>query len=258
MWTRNGERTLPYVLDRINQVIPDDMVNRRFIVDDCSIDHTCKIADLFGWKVVENEGTGISGGANTALKNVVSDFFCSFEQDLLLSKVWWNKIPEQLKGNVAVVSGLRFNVSPKYLEALQIYRLRKFIPTTLDNTIWRTKVVRAVGGFPNMPPTSSAVDAVMLQNIREAGWNWVVDCSVHSIHLRNGLRSEMKHQYWYGLAYNTAKKYVSTASKFSAILRCLLSPLSSLEIMFGTRCPEIMFAYPLLHFSYLHGMLKSR
>jgi hypothetical protein len=98
----------------------------------------------------------------------------------------------------------------------------------------------------------------MSQKIRDAGWNWVVDCSVRSVHLQDGLRGEMKRQYWYGLAHNTVKKHAFTSSKITVILRCLLSPLSGLEIVVATRTPEIVFAYPLLRLSHVKGMLKSR
>jgi glycosyltransferase involved in cell wall biosynthesis len=89
MWTFNGEKTLPAVLSRINQVVPKDRVNQKFIVDDRSKDNTVAIAKQLGWNVVRNEGKGISDGANTALKHVETEYFCSFEQDIILAPQWW-------------------------------------------------------------------------------------------------------------------------------------------------------------------------
>jgi glycosyltransferase involved in cell wall biosynthesis len=43
MWTRNGARTLPVVLDRINKVVPEGVVNQRLVVDDCSTDKVNQI-----------------------------------------------------------------------------------------------------------------------------------------------------------------------------------------------------------------------
>ena len=68
MWTLNGEKTLPLVLSRINEVIPKDIVNQKLIVDDGSNDKTVAIARKYGWNVIKNEGKGISDAANTALK----------------------------------------------------------------------------------------------------------------------------------------------------------------------------------------------
>src|SRR3989304_8467464 len=109
MWTKNGSETLPLGLKRISQVIPGNFVNRRIIVDDRSVDDTRKIAESSGWSVTFNEGNGISDGANTALKHVESPYFVSFEQDLLLARDWWEKIPPLLKtSHVAAASGMRF------------------------------------------------------------------------------------------------------------------------------------------------------
>ena len=68
MWTYNGAATLPQVLKRINQVIPEKFINKKIISDDRSTDNTREIAESFGWQVILNEGKGISDNANNALK----------------------------------------------------------------------------------------------------------------------------------------------------------------------------------------------
>ena len=40
MWTKNGAKTLPIVLERINKVIPKEQVGEKYIVDDRSRDST--------------------------------------------------------------------------------------------------------------------------------------------------------------------------------------------------------------------------
>lgn len=67
MWAKNGESTLPLVLKRINQVIPQKAVNNKILVDDNSTDQTAQIATVEGWEVIPNQGTGIGEGANTGL-----------------------------------------------------------------------------------------------------------------------------------------------------------------------------------------------
>jgi len=125
MWAKDGSKTLPFVLKRINEVIPEEVVNNRIFVDDHSVDNTREIAKSFGWQVFFNEGRGISNGANTALKHVTSDFFISFEQDLVLAKEWWEKIPKHLlDANVAVASGVRLPNQPIALRKLQEYATR--------------------------------------------------------------------------------------------------------------------------------------
>ena len=60
IWTKNGAETLPFVLKRINRVIPSKHVQKRMIVDDKSNDSTREIAESFGWQTISNKGSGIS------------------------------------------------------------------------------------------------------------------------------------------------------------------------------------------------------
>jgi hypothetical protein len=72
--------------------------------------------------VVFNEGQGISDGANTALKRVKSEYFLSFEQNLLLACDWWEKIPHLVDNSkVAAASGMRFADKPGSVRKLQQY-----------------------------------------------------------------------------------------------------------------------------------------
>lgn len=119
-WTKNGAETLPLVLKRIDETLPSEFINKQLIVDDQSTDNTREIAKAFGWAVVSNEGKGISDGANTALKRVESEYFVSFEQDLLLARDWWEKIPPYLSDSrVAIASGIRFVYYPPVPKKLQ-------------------------------------------------------------------------------------------------------------------------------------------
>jgi glycosyltransferase involved in cell wall biosynthesis len=127
MWTKNGSNTLPSVLKRIDEVIPEEIVGNRIIVDDRSTDNTREIAESFGWQVLFNEGAGISDGANTALKHVTSKCFISFEQDLLLAREWWEKVSPLLENpRVVAASGMRFADKPRGVKKLQQYVAKKY------------------------------------------------------------------------------------------------------------------------------------
>ena len=217
MWTKNGAQTLPTVLQRINAVIPQEFVNKKIIVDDASSDDTPKIASSFGWSVIPNKGNGISDGANTALEHVTSDFFVSFEQDLLLASDWWQKILLLLdSSNFAAASGMRFADKPLGVKKMQEYVGKKYrgeanlaswlksrdmsaftLGKTLDNTIYKTKIIRELGGFPKLR-VNAGVETTLAYKIDSAHFKWIVDYNVQSVHLRNSLRQELNHQYWYG------------------------------------------------------------
>jgi glycosyltransferase involved in cell wall biosynthesis len=181
MWAKDGSKTLTFVLKRINEVISEEVVNNRIFIDDYSVDNTREIAKSFGWKVFFNERGGISNGANTALKHVTSDFFISFEQDLVLAKEWWEKIPKHLfDANVAVASGVRLPNQPIALRKLQEYATERYrgrekevepflYGKTLDNTNYKADVVRRLGNFPKLS-VSAGVNNVLAQRIHLSGY----------------------------------------------------------------------------------------
>lgn len=283
MWTKNGAETLPSVLKRISEVIPRKVVNKKVIVDDRSTDNTRKIAKSFGWNAILNEGKGISDGANTALKHVTSEFFISFEQDLLLARDWWNKVPCSLENpKVAVASGMRFANKPVGVRRLQQYVAKKYrgeaeleswlrdrqmaaftLGKTLDNTIYKTKVIRALGGFPKLQ-LSSGVDTVLAYIISQSGYYWFVNYDVQSVHLRRGLKQELNHQYWYAKQLNEMWRKIETetnkrppVTKFNVVSRFLLSPFTGVFIAMKTMEPSITYIHPLIRFYYLKGLLES-
>lgn len=273
MWAKNGELTLPMVLKRINQVIPQKTVNNKILVDDNSTDRTAQIATIEGWEVIPNQGTGIGDGANTALQYVTTTYFASFEQDLLLNPCWWNLISADLaraksrRLNVGAISGVRLPDKPKGLRKLQEYilekqrqkssdeRTRVFWFKTLDNTLYKTSVIRQLGGFPKKPK-SVGVDNVLAARLHDSGYVWLVDHRIVSTHLREGIRHELKHDYWYGknfpLLYQIMKWERLTLR--SQLPRILFSPCRSLEVGIKKKAPEIIYIYPFSLLSEFRGI----
>jgi glycosyltransferase involved in cell wall biosynthesis len=158
MWAKNGENVLPTVLKRIDEVIPHEVVCHKILVDDHSTDRTTKIAKEFNWNVYPNPKTGIPSGANEALRHVDQDFFISVEQDVVLAKDWWEKIPPHMNGNkVAVAQGIRMSTEPtlRKLEEYVYSRLKSSVNdpirfgVSMDNNLFRTKIIRQLGGFPS-------------------------------------------------------------------------------------------------------------
>ena len=284
MWTKNGAQTLPSVLRRINEVIPEGAVNRKIIVDDRSTDNTCEIAESFGWTAILNDGYGISDGANTSLRHVKSDLFVSFEQDLLLARDWWRKIPRYLEDSqVSVASGMRFANMPRGVQRMQQYVARKYrgeaalaswlrgremaaftLGKTLDNTIYRTAAVRAVGGFPKLQ-SSAGVDTTLAYLLSGGGFRWVVDYYVQSIHLRKSLKQELSHQYWYAKQLNEMWQQIENKTrarrppvkKFDVFYRFAMSPFTGIFMALKTSESSVAYIHPLIRLYYLRGYLSS-
>jgi len=272
MWTLNGEKTLTSVLARINEVVPEDVVNRKLIVDDGSKDNTVSISKKFGWEVLKNEGKGISDAANTALKNVETNYFCSFEQDVLLSSDWWKKVSSLIlnKDDVAAACGLRFLPRSNFCSSIEPYQLTRKdtdfyggYGKTLDNTIWNTEILRSVGGFPKV--NFAGIDTYLFNLLDLKGYKWLVDYDVKSLHLhQGGLLNEFKHYYFYGLSlpeiYSRLKKtraFYENENLRSLFLRFLKSPISSFKMALKMHDSRLMFCYPIIRLCWLLGYIRG-
>ncbi len=271
MWTFNGEKTLALVLNRINKIIPKEIVNNKIIVDDGSKDQSVTIAKNCGWTVIKNEGKGISDGANTALKHVKTDYFCSFEQDVFLSSNWWKEISNLIinKKSVAAACGLRFLPRNNFCFSIEPYQLtRKNIDfyggygKTLDNTIWNTDALRSVGGFPKV--NYAGIDTLLFHSLDLKGYRWLVNYEVTSLHLhQGGLLNEFKHYYFYGLSlpeiYNRLKKYnfYSNETVMRLFLRFAKSPISSFKMALKMHDSRLMFSYPIIRLCWLIGYIRG-
>lgn len=249
MWAKNGSRTLAPVLRRINQVIPRVLIGKRILVDDSSSDNTCDIARRFFWKPVPNRGQGISDAANTALSHVISPFFISFEQDLLLSTDWFTRIPRMVRGNVIIASGVRIPCYPKSLVKLQEYTLEKYaehktLAHTLDNTMYRTQDLINLGGFPKQSKDKAGLDIELYRRVKQAGFQWLVDYGLRSLHLRKGISQELRHAFWYG---KSMRKPLKCLRLF------LTSPLRGLLIAWRMKSASCLPLYCRIRYQFWKG-----
>ena len=200
MWTKNSERTLDAVLTRIEQVIPEQSVNHKFIIDDKSVDRTVEIAKQHGWDVYPNPDWGITSGANEALRRVETDRWVSFEHDLLLSKDWWRVVPKHLeREKVVIAQGIRLATNPliRELDTYIAGRIREqwesFVRfRSLDNTIYKTEVLRALGGFPRRCPVH--YDIILWNLLLKKGYVWFPDSTVISSHIRESIVGDIRHR----------------------------------------------------------------
>ena len=251
MWAKNGEASLPKVLLQIDKVIPHENICHKTLVDDHSVDQTVKIARDFNWDVYTNPARGVSSGANEALRHVDRDFFVSIEQDIILSKKWWDRIPKHMEDpSVACAQGIRVPTHPvlRLLEEWQSDVLGKKPPlVSIDNNIFRSKVVRSMGGFPKNCPICT--DMVLMKKItNETAYRWLIDSDVISLHVRNNLKSSLEHQYKKGYLCARTPYCIHDESPSVAVnFRILLtSPIRALQIALKRNYPNIIWAYPLL------------
>lgn len=269
MWTLNGQNTLPTVLGQIDKVIPDECVSQKIAVDDGSKDRTVEILESYGWSIHGNYGKGISDAANTALSLVDSEFLVSFEQDVVLCEDWWVRVSKLIQGDdVGAVSGVRFpsiaSLKRLYEYSYACYLLcgKAFlVGKTLDNTVYNTKILRKVGGFPKIE-TNAGVDTVLAFCMERSGFKWLVDLECQSIHLRKGLVDELRHEAWYGkqlpkIWERLRSEGVAVDGARNVFLHSLISPISGLRAAWNAKCLSLTYVYPLIRAAYSFGLFRG-
>jgi|WetSurMetagenome_2_1015567.scaffolds.fasta_scaffold75620_4 glycosyltransferase involved in cell wall biosynthesis len=269
-WAKNGERYLPTVLAQVNKVIPGDVVNRKILVDDKSVDNTVKIAESFGWKIIPNEGAGVSDGANTALKYVETDWFLSIEQDVVLANDFWCKTVGSIKPGVAVISGVRFDIN-KSIKCIDEFSFDRYqilgnkagvdgylYGRTIDNTLYCANAIWLVGGFPKLEG-GAGVDTLLSLKIAKANMQWVVNYNVVSDHLRRSLMDTLKHYVWYGRNFPELERYIGhrQVNVLRQLYRFIASPARGVDIAMKKKRWQVMFVYPLVRFCILVGIFQG-
>ncbi len=179
---------MPAVLQRIEEVIPKQVINRKIITDDNSKDKTREIAKKFGWEVHPNIGKGLNDNTKTAISLVTAPFFCSFEHDMKsLACDWWTKISKHMDDpSVIVAQGVRISTNPAFRVIDSYGNQRTDYPReSLDNNMGRTALTQKIGyNEVGTPP-----------KLKKMGLKWVVDRSVVSDHIRPDMWDNIMHDY---------------------------------------------------------------
>ena len=243
MWTKNSQKTLVPCLKSIDRVIPKEAVNRKIIVDGHSTDKTEEIAKKFNWEFHKAERTGISYQANQALGLVETELFASFEHDIVLHPDWFTRMISHFDDpEVAVAQGVRVCVNPTIKKIEEYFLVRPLPYSSLDNTVYRTKILKSTGGFSSERYPMSPNKPVQ-ERVRKNGYKWIVDRDIVSDHLKDSIRGYAK-KIKFDL---TNCRYVRDNTKFSKSLSILaFSPVRGLQIAVTKHCPEAFVVYPYL------------
>ena len=234
MWTYNSAKLLPTVLQRINEVIPAEYINKKIISDDHSTDETAKIARELGWEVHVNMGRGLQDNKQNALSLVSTPIFACFEHDVLLSRRWWRRASEtMIDPHVGVAQGIRLSTEPR-LRKLDAYEYtRRSEKRSVDNNLCRTETVLKFGFDESGSPGRMARD----------GYRWVVMCDVVSDHItRANLAETVQHD----MRIHMLSLPSYTRSEKVGCFKILVhSPIRALDVVRRTRTYSMLIFYPI-------------
>jgi len=172
--------------------VPQSLVCHKIAIDGGSNDTTLEILKTHGWETIVTN-PGIPHQANMALDHVDTELFASFEHDVILHPDWLRIMDNFEDPKVAAVTGFRKYSGSKVYEAISDYHdnAGKKWNHSIDNTGYRTGVIRELGGFPRECPRSA--DSLLREKIYRAGYKWVVDRRITSLHLRDGFFNTINH-----------------------------------------------------------------
>ena len=255
IWTKNSGAFLPITLKAFDRAVPRHVLGQKIMVDDHSEDRTVEIGAGFGWNIYTNPGNGIASAANEALNHVVTPFFISIEHDIILPKDWFTRLFLRINGqeNVAVCQGIRIPTDKTLLAIFSGKDAWKGY--SIDNNLYRTNVIRTVGGFPRKCGTCT--DGWLKKAVEGAGYEWVIDSNVVSRHIYTGIRHYWKREekltactcgFW-----QRGRRY-----SFSYLLElAATSPARGLQIAIHHNQPKATFAYPYHRLMLLRAWLTS-
>lgn len=253
MWTLNSQKTLELSLKSIEKAIPNKVVNQKIVIDAHSNDRTRDIAKMFGWKVYDAEKVGIPFQANQALRMVQTEVFASFEHDIIVNPNWFKSVYSHLADQqVAVSQGFRLSTNP-IMQKIDEYKGQRKLYKSLDNNLYKTEIIRKIGGFPTSHLIS--VDSELQKRVLQSGYKWIVDYDIVSYHLKDAkFRAIMKHTY----ERNLLRTKQESQSPFKELVRLINSPIRALDITLKTHSPYPLYAYPILRYEILKANLKKR
>jgi glycosyltransferase involved in cell wall biosynthesis len=252
IWTLNSAKTLPFTLMSIEKAIPRERVNQKLMVDGHSTDETQNIGKQFGWKVIDAEKVGIPHQANQALEMVNTEVFASFEHDIILNRNWFQAIMRHLLSDpqVAVAQGVRLATNPVFKKIEEFCLERNIRYSSIDNNLYRTELIRSIGGFDFRFPISC--DRNLQDRVRKAGYKWIIDKTVVSDHIRGDVLESANHVY-------ELSKFVDhpdCPSMSSVLSKFMFSPIRGVEISIKKECPQALVVYPYWRFMLLKSSLK--
>jgi hypothetical protein len=131
----------------------------------------------------------------------------------------------------------------------------------MDNNLFRTKIIRQLGGFPSNCLVCS--DSILVKKIvYETPYKWITDVNVVSDHIKQNIKAYIKHTNTLSKLCARTPYCVNPGSPSQPpllMLRLFLtSPLRALIIAYKKRCPKLLYVYPAIRYQCLKACIEAK
>jgi glycosyltransferase involved in cell wall biosynthesis len=186
--TKNSEHLLDKCLSSVYQNVP---VNDLIVIDGFSTDRTLKILDSFGRKFGNVKVLHMNGSRARArekgIAHVSTDWFMFVDSDVVLSKGWFKRAEETIKGNVGAIWGVNIDVIPNLVnkQFVNVQRLIAQQCFTLRGGTHDALIRRSLVEDIRIPEhLHTYEDAFILHWIKDKGYKTVVGENIYCLHFK--------------------------------------------------------------------------
>jgi len=251
---RNGEATIPALLESLTKLDYDRDKLEFHIVDGHSTDKTTDIVKQYPVKLITQDGKGLNAARNTGVRNSQSEIIAFTDSDCIVPANWVRNIVKNFNdsqigcagGSIKGCNGdfLSDYADNSFMPVLRIFKKREVLDSIKllsrypagCNMAFRRKAVEDVGGFDESIRHAFDEDE-LIERICKAGYKMVLDpdCLVLHRH-RSSLKELLKQNFGYGRGIGfllKRKKARDPISKWALLnLTGFLAWLSAIVFMF--------------------------
>lgn len=188
--TFNSAEFIEPVLRSIDSAIPRDIVRAKIAIDDRSTDGTREILKRYCWTVYYNTGGGVASAWNQITRLVKSEYFATFEHDLILNPAWLKSVAQEIyQDRFCCVQGVRLSTN-WILNRIERAKGEYKKTRSLDNNLFLTAAARRFR-FPD--ELKYAADRYLFRQVQDADLKWIVKPDVVSAHIRPTFKADKDH-----------------------------------------------------------------
>jgi glycosyltransferase involved in cell wall biosynthesis len=202
---KNNERTIKTAIDSIlNQKYPRELM-QLIIVDGCSTDRTLPMIENMtseidmSVEIFSDQGKGLGAARQMVVDNAKGDYIIFVDGDVELQEDFVQEQADFMEKNPKTAAAVGRYMFKEGNLLSTVWCLANHISSFLGNdaTIYRSEVLRQVGGFDKKMRGTEDKDVIL--RIRKKGWAFSVNEKAEFYHnCRESFKEFWREQAWFG------------------------------------------------------------